>query len=939
MVPYPSEPRASYLVNPGSHIPEEEGAVAALPAATTQKQIRRSGSGSVQRETFATSRRLEFLSVPELEKQSGYTRDRWPEVIIKELIDNALDACEEAGVAPEITVAITDNCIVVEDNGPGMPASTVAGIVNLDERVSSRQAYMAPDRGAQGNATKVLVGMPFALRPEAPGQLVIEAHGQRHVLAVTVDGLSDTPSVTLHTGPGVVKTGTRVEVHLPRSMTDPDSSPFLQDGTDAGDLNTGIMRVILAYVAFNPHLTILPRWHGDTYEHERASDTAWIKWRPCDPTSVHWYNADKFAERVKRCIAADRAAGQDRPVSQFVQTFDGMSGSAVRRDVLAECGLTRTGLSALAPDGEPDIGLIGQLRDAMQSRAKVVPAKRLGLIGKDHLLRIAVDCDGDPDTFRYVKVLHDDELSPGVTEIGFAVRPSDKGRFMFCGVNWSAALRNPFRLRRGSFDSSLDAVLQEQYASDDEPVVLIIHHAQVGATYTDRGKGTLSLSQAMSDRIRDAIEKATGPWAKQRRAEDREQSRRLRRGEAMKVHKPRQLTVKEVAHEIMPEVYAEQSDDGKGGRLPVNARQLMYKARPRILARTGKSEMSDAYFTQTLLPDYIADNPDITADWDVVYDDRGHFTEPHTGRLVNLGTLDVRKYLLGCGPRSAVMPTIAITDVGKYPTHGSKNRFGGVLFIEKEGFAPLLSRVQLAERFDIAIMSTKGLSNVAARRLIDEVCGQCGETGLPLFVLHDFDKAGFSILGTLRFSSRRYAYRNPVEVIDLGVRLEDVRRCNLQSEPVVYCHGDGTGSRGATDPRDNLRDNGATDDEVAFLVNDPEVVYRNGKRRHLYRGQRVELNAFAPRDFVAWIEGKLTAHGVAKVVPSDDATLARQYRRGIARTELNRQLAAMEKKLVSTAEHYPVPATLRSDVEAMLRDNPAMPWDMAVLRIASTLKP
>jgi len=256
------------------------------------------------------------------------------------------------------------------------------------------------------------------------------------------------------------------------------------------------------------------------------------------------------------------------------------------------------------------------------------------------------------------------------------------------------------------------------------------------------------------------------------------------------------------------------------------------------------------------------------------------------------------------------------------------------LFIEKEGFAPLLSRVQLAERFDIAIMSTKGLSNVAARRLIDEVCGQCGADGLPLFVLHDFDKAGFSILGTLRNSSRRYTYRNDVQVIDLGVRLEDVRRWNLQAEPVVYSRGDGSGSRGTADPRDNLRDNGATDDEVAFLVNEPEVVYRNGKRRHLYRGQRVELNAFAPRDFVAWIEEKLTAYGVAKVVPDDDM-LATQYRRQVARGELLRQMRDLEKQLHGIGAVAAVPPTLRADVEAVMREHPALPWDVAVIRVAA----
>ena len=38
-------------------------------------------------------------------------------------------------------------------------------------RVSSREAYVAPDRGAQGNALKTIVAMPFVLDG---GQGVIE---------------------------------------------------------------------------------------------------------------------------------------------------------------------------------------------------------------------------------------------------------------------------------------------------------------------------------------------------------------------------------------------------------------------------------------------------------------------------------------------------------------------------------------------------------------------------------------------------------------------------------------------------------------------------------------------------------------------------------------------------------------------------------------------
>ena len=46
----------------------------------------------------------------------------------------------------------------------------------------------------------------------------------------------------------------------------------------------------------------------------------------------------------------------------------------------------------------------------------------------------------------------------------------------------------------------------------------------------------------------------------------------------------------------------------------------------------------DQYFTQQLLPEYIEEKG---VAWNVVYDARGHFLEPHTEHEVPLGTLQV----------------------------------------------------------------------------------------------------------------------------------------------------------------------------------------------------------------------------------------------------------------------------------------------------------
>lgn len=88
----------------------------------------------------------------------------------------------------------------------------------------------------------------------------------------------------------------------------------------------------------------------------------------------------------------------------------------------------------------------------------------------------------------------------------------------------------------------------------------------------------------------------------------------------------RKATIKDVAYEVMEQAYLKASG---GGTLPALARQVMYAARPIIQEKTGKI-LNDQYFTQGLLPDYIEEHG--CDDWNVVFDARGHFHEPHTGK-------------------------------------------------------------------------------------------------------------------------------------------------------------------------------------------------------------------------------------------------------------------------------------------------------------------
>jgi hypothetical protein len=223
--------------------------------------------------------------------------------------------------------------------------------------------------------------------------------------------------------------------------------------------------------------------------------------------------------------------------------------------------------------------------------------------------------------------------------------------------------------------------------------------------------------------IAELVKGGTKRWAEQRKAEERHARAKANRDDRIVYSRVRKATTKAVAYNVMPRAYRDASSNGT---LPANARQIYYAARREILERTGKTELDSQYFCQDLLIDYVRETG---VDWDIVWDDRGHFTEPHTKHAFGLGTIAVRKYLAAIGAPTFLDPGFRNGTVG---TSGPDGRFGAVLFVEKEGLMPLFERVGLADRYDIAIMSTKGMSVTAARKLIDVMCGRYK---IPVFVL------------------------------------------------------------------------------------------------------------------------------------------------------------------------------------------------------------
>jgi hypothetical protein len=389
----------------------------------------------------------------------------------------------------------------------------------------------------------------------------------------------------------------------------------------------------------------------------------------------------------------------------------------------------------------------------------------------------------------------------------------------------------------------------------------------------------------------------TKPWSKQRVAEIRDHRRLVSRRERL-LRSVRRTSIKDAVWQVLPGAYNKASS---GGAYPALARQIYYAARPAILELTGKDTLDANYFSYSLLPLFMRERPDLTKSWRVHFKPRGNLTEPHTDRKIPLGTAEVDQYRRGWtngvfgGPSSFIGPWLP-------DTCGPHNRFGGVLAIEKEGFADLLIEIGLGRKYDLAIIGNEGQSVEAELVLVDAL-------QLPLFVLHDFDRTGITIAKNLRSGTWRHRYANSFPVVDVGLRLHQID--GLEDEPISPDNLKSVGD-------DRLRECGATANEIEFL----------GQRR-------VELNALTTEALVTLVEDALREHNVAKVIPKAK-DLANAWRAAKAHSDL---IKAVEEACAKADQwqQAEAPADLSAEVELILREDPTMPWHEAMWRIARRL--
>ena len=339
---------------------------------------------------------------------------------------------------------------------------------------------------------------------------------------------------------------------------------------------------------------------------------------------------------------------------------------------------------------------------------------------------------------------------------------------------------------------------------------------------------------------------------------------------------------------ILANIVAATAKASGDGMYRFNQRQLFYVLRPIVITATGTEPSWDNF--QKIVTGYEAENDDIPG---MYRDPRGTLYHPHTGEDISLGTLAVEQY--------------------RRPAW----TFGQILYLEKEGFFEALKAARWPERHDCALVTSKGFTTRAVRDLID-LLGE-GEEPIRVFCVHDADAFGTMIFQTFIQETKARARRR-VEVINLGLDPWEALGMGLAPERVE-----------ASDRSKAVAD---------YVRSRPD----GARWTNWLQTQRVELNEMTTPQLIAWLDGKMAAHGVGKVIPPaavivDQAQrqLAGQVERRITARVLRK--AGIERQVATALAgiDMPEPEALTAAVVNWIGEHEAGAWSTGVSDLTDAL--
>lgn len=677
------------------------------------------------REELITKRNIEYFSTSSLQTLTGLTVERWDNAVIKELLDNALDALDRAGISDKtIKISSNDNSFFICDNAGGIPEQVIDNIYNFDIYTSSKRDYRTATRGAQGNALKTIIGICYLKGYELSfvskeGRLISNKVNKTKLDA----GILDIEK-------GISASSNDAGVYIDNIRIDAER----------------LYDMVWAYSVCNPDVTFEINDQIISARTECLNKT--------EKTFIHWYTFEDFNALLQKKHSLD----DSRTMKDFCQEFSGT------QRIISKLNIDGKYLSDIASNSDVIFDLYGQLLSlTLEPKADILKAS---FIGEDVFLK-AYGADGD---YKYKKYFgtyrREGALIPYAIE-GFLISKDGLPKATIALNNSMPYDRLPFQFNNGVdfcgkkyggvyYTASLESILSERGFFDAMGVSLFVHVISPYFAYMEKSK-----TRIKADDFSDGLMNVLNYLCKDVIREVDRARREQKRFNNIRVFKKEK---QESKTSLMTNHFLEGFNLAKGRFSTVAVRQIFYSIRE-IVNKTyditlEKTDYST--FTQKIVTEMLERHPELEDK--IYFDPRGFFSDPFTKNKTPMGTLDVNRLL----NRYENTKDKIYDETERIYDLPVEMLYPHVLFIEKAGFNQLLSESGLITKLNLGIISTQGFSNRASKKLMEWFIAQ----GLDIYVLHDCDISGYLIADKLADGSQ--TFKRGLDVIDIGLNVVDV---------------------------------------------------------------------------------------------------------------------------------------------------------------------
>lgn len=609
----------------------------------------------INRVICKTPMTVDYFTEDGLIKQIGLTKEYWNKVIMKEIIDNALDAIEPLN-NKEVHIIQDAYSLGIYDNGNGISCETVKSIYDFSFYISQNRVFVTASRGKQGNGLKTIISICFLKK--------------YHLL--------------WHTSEGIILEGI---IDAEKVKDGEISVDFVEVGNTEKrgieicgyDLNqeSYYKNYVYFYSVCNPDVSFYLNYIGLEFYNPATVECI----DKSQNISLAYYDYDTFKQFITKTQDGNTT------YKHFLEEYFGTR--------IKNKSSIKSKIKDLDFNSKEFINDFLMLKEDQQTKKYTLLKKQL--IGLNNVLNTSIEIK-DTDSPMGIN----DKIIPCIVEFSvkkdaFKGDADRKEADIECYINNSITYNNSWSIgfdggwykigNRSVYARDLDDLLKGM-----ENFSFVFHIVSPYLKFTDAGKTRIDISSF----FKELLEKLNKAIAKENRTFSSGNKRTNNRA---------------VMRDYVTDAFNMASDNG---RYAITARQIWYKMRE--ISGIEEKKHTYADFTQEILTEWIDDNPEYEDK--INFSDRGNFFVDGsqnglgTANVRNfIDTIGTSQNIFKC--YGGISSNIHIV-----PDFDLIYKYDKVLYIEKTGFDAIFKAEKVGEKYNMIIVSGQGFSTRAAKTLL-----------------------------------------------------------------------------------------------------------------------------------------------------------------------------------------------------------------------------